>query len=305
MIEATKEEITIQGVSGDSLRALLTFCYTGEILLNEDNVDDIVGAASLMAMTSVERLCEKYYLQRLSRTNCLGLWQLAEQYVYDELKTSALAIALEEFVLVVDEEEFVLLKPETLERLLKSDSLYVHSEESVFNALVRWINHDKERQTFFEELMKLVRMNRMKPSVIALFMIYRMRDINFIFVSKILQKRVMPFFRQLNSLYLFADLTAQNLDDSGGAAELAKAPRIWGQRPLPLIVGRSDSPTADHLIINQYSYLKRTWSPMIKLSGSCKEFALVQAHEYLFIIGGRDRSNVPLRTVSMNIFQLL
>lgn len=129
-------------------------------------MDEMVGAASLMNMTRVERLCEKYYLQKLCRSNCLGLWQLANQYEFAELKTTALAMALEEFVLVMAEEEFVLLKPETLELLLASDSLYVHSEELVFNALVRWIDHDVEgRQASFGRLMRSVRMNRIRPSV--------------------------------------------------------------------------------------------------------------------------------------------
>lgn len=166
MAEATKQEITIQGVSGDSLRALLTFCYTGAIFIDEDNVDDIVGAASLLAMARVERLCEKYYLQKLCRSNCLGLWQLANQYEFGELKKSALAIALEEFVFVMEEEEFLLLQPGAFEMLLANDGLYVQSEELVFYALTRWIDHDvEERQTLFEKLFKLVRTNRIKSSV--------------------------------------------------------------------------------------------------------------------------------------------
>lgn len=60
MIEATKQEVSIERVSGDALHVLLTFSYTGSIAIDEDNVDEIVGAASMLAMVRVELLCEQY-----------------------------------------------------------------------------------------------------------------------------------------------------------------------------------------------------------------------------------------------------
>lgn len=302
MAEMIKEEVTIKGIGGDSLRSLISFCYSGIISIDEDNVDDLVGAASLLCMTRVERLCEKYYLQKLCRDNCLGIWQLANQYELAELKKSANAMALEEFVFVSEKEEFLELQPKSIEVLLASDALYVYSEQLVFNALIRWTEHDeKERRTSFGKLIKLVRMNRIRPAVRFIIMHIRAnpRQVVFSFCNpQIILKTVMPYFRRLNLLDLFADLTTQSSDDVSDT-EIPVARRTWGEHPLPVSVGRVDSLSADHLLICQYSYIERAWTPMKKLPGCRYDYGLVQADQYLFIIGGRDRTNLPLHTVSM------
>lgn len=111
----------------------------------------------------------------------------------------------------------------------------------------------------------------------------------------------MPYCRKLKALDLFADSTARSPNDSSATATPTVAVRTWGRNPLPLIVGRLDCPTADYLIINQYSYLEQKWMPVVTVPSFRSKFALVQADRYLFILGGKDRTDIPLSLVSMDV----
>lgn len=89
MKEANQSVVTIQEVNGDILQSLVSFCYTGQIAIDDQNVDGILAAASFMEFIEIERFCEEFYIDLLSYKNCLGLWLLADQYNLEELKEKA------------------------------------------------------------------------------------------------------------------------------------------------------------------------------------------------------------------------
>lgn len=166
MRETDQEDVIIEEVTGDSLQALIRFCFIGKIDITSDNVDDLLDVASRLEMTQVEELCEQKYREMLSMKNCLGLWLLADQYKFYKLKEISRAMAMESFVQLQHEEEFRNLKKEGLQMLLADEDLFVFSEEDVFEALVGWIRVDEdERKAFFAELVKLVRLNQMAAEV--------------------------------------------------------------------------------------------------------------------------------------------
>lgn len=166
-MEANQDVVTIQGVNGDILQALISFCYTGKININKRNVDELLAAATSMEFMQIEKLCEKFYLRSLWHKTALGLWLLAEQYNLVELKAAAEAIIMKHFQILAHGKEFRELKVDTLKWLLQNDRIYVYSEEEVFNAVVRWIEFDEEqRNSCFVELVSLVRVQFINKMVI-------------------------------------------------------------------------------------------------------------------------------------------
>lgn len=166
MQEAAADVVTIDGVTGDALGAIVEFCYIGRIGITAHNVNDLVAAASRLELGRVEKLCEKYYRETLSRQNCLGLWLLAEQYGLRELKKEAYATVVESFAQLTNGEEYLNLRKEGMQKLLADDELCVYCEEDAFEALTAWIRFDEdERAIHFAELVKLIRFNGLNAAV--------------------------------------------------------------------------------------------------------------------------------------------
>lgn len=142
------------------------FSYTGEIDINDNNVDDVVAAATMLQFDDVEDMCEDFLLDQLAETNCLGLWQLGAQYELQSLKKIALEMVLHNFDVIVKIEEFYNLKLMGLQMLLANDDVFVFSEEDIFNAVVQWVQYDEEeRAGAFGKLMPYVRVAEIKMKV--------------------------------------------------------------------------------------------------------------------------------------------
>lgn len=161
-----RDLVTIEAVTGATLRPLITFFYTGIIHIDDDCVDELIGAASMLQCHRVESMCADYLLATLDTTNCLGLWQLAVQYELVRLKKMALQLVLDDFDEVIATHEFYLLRVQALEMLLANDSIFVSNEGEVFEAIVRWIQYDElKRMHFFSRLLTVLRLSQLKWAV--------------------------------------------------------------------------------------------------------------------------------------------
>lgn len=161
-----QSDITIEHVNGETLRALIGFCYIGEIRITADNADELMAVASRLKIVGVVKMCEQYYMEALSRENCLGLWVLATQYDYDELKRDAYAIVMESFPRLMCADEFLNLDKDAVQKLLADDNLNVYSELDVFDALIGWVRADEDkRKAYFAELLTFIRFEQMNREV--------------------------------------------------------------------------------------------------------------------------------------------
>lgn len=164
--ESTQDVIRIEEIDGQTLEQLIDFCYTGEILINDENVVDIIAAASKIELIPVEQLCDEYLTKHLCLTNCLSSWLLAEQYSLVNVRTIALNMVQFEFVDVINDDEFFNLNSDAVNILLANDELCVYSEEIIFNALISWIQFDGQiRSPLFPYLIKLVRIEYIQMKV--------------------------------------------------------------------------------------------------------------------------------------------
>lgn len=149
----------IEGVAETALQSMIEFCYTGEIYINHDTVDDLLVAARMFSFKKLKQKCTEHYL---SPANCLLKLKNAD----DILKEKMRDYALDHFMEVVNCEEFRQLEQRPLTDLLKNDNINVDSEEDVFEALVDWVEFDLSgRKSLVPELIGMVRMNRLEQSV--------------------------------------------------------------------------------------------------------------------------------------------
>lgn len=158
--------IIVENCAGDTLRAVVRFCYLGTIGIPYENVFDLLSLVDKMKFYEMKQLCENRLLAKLSPKNCLFLHDLGKVYDMEHLSTEAFNLALSAFQLVVRGQGFLELSSRDLETLLAHDKLAVFDEEEAFEALAKWIQHaDADRRIHFDELIKIIRLQYLDANV--------------------------------------------------------------------------------------------------------------------------------------------
>ncbi|XP_069181358.1 gigaxonin isoform X2 [Procambarus clarkii] len=121
---------------------ILDFIYTGRVILDNDNIQDILQASDLLLMTDLKELCIRFLMARIDVDNCLGILQFAQQFSCPRLVRFAQDFICQHFKhrQIVRTDEFRNLSEERLKDLLSQDGLTVKSEVDILTALVVWLN---------------------------------------------------------------------------------------------------------------------------------------------------------------------
>ena len=140
--ESQQDRILLQGISGEALQLLIDFVYTSEIAVTEDNVQTLLPAANLLQLTDVRDACCDFLQAQLHPTNCLGIRAFSDLHGCHDLIAFSDTYIEQRFTEVIQCEEFLTLTVDQLCRLVSSDSLTVIKEETVFECVLNWVNHD-------------------------------------------------------------------------------------------------------------------------------------------------------------------
>uniref|UniRef100_A0AAX7SQT9 Kelch like family member 2 n=1 Tax=Astatotilapia calliptera TaxID=8154 RepID=A0AAX7SQT9_ASTCA len=159
MAESRAKRVRIKEMDGWTLGLLIDYIYTAEIQVTEDNVQALLPAAGLLQLNEVKKACCEFLSSQLHPSNCLGIRAFADLHACSQLLTQANSFAEQHFTEVVGSEEFLNLGMEQVSSLIASDKLTIPSEEKVFEAVIAWVNHDKDvRQEHLAHLMEHVRL---------------------------------------------------------------------------------------------------------------------------------------------------
>lgn len=71
------------------LRNVLDYIYTGEILLNDDNILPVLLLSSFLQIFTLMKQCQDYLIAEVSKVNCCGFYVLAKCFALDCLKKTA------------------------------------------------------------------------------------------------------------------------------------------------------------------------------------------------------------------------
>ncbi|XP_002735382.1 kelch repeat and BTB domain-containing protein 8-like [Saccoglossus kowalevskii] len=141
--EANMERITIKGVEPQSLQYVLNYVYCSEVTLDAETIQGLVQAAHMFQIEPLINHCADYLERHIDAHNCVGVYNLAVLITHKQLETSAWEYFNLHFVKVVEEEEFAQSPTEVIERVVKSSTLNVKNEETVYEALLKWYTFDK------------------------------------------------------------------------------------------------------------------------------------------------------------------
>jgi hypothetical protein len=158
-MESKQEMVELKGISGTGLRAMVSFAYSGDLELDQQNVSDILSAASHFQSEEAIQLCAEYFRQCITTENCKDILNLAELYSLEPVKDLAMKFMLQSFESLAQCDQYYKLSHLELAQLVESNSLRVSSEYRLFEHVMKWINYDKEsRKQYAPMLINRVRL---------------------------------------------------------------------------------------------------------------------------------------------------
>lgn len=161
-----QNEFKLYGVDGAVLKQLIDCCYTGIISVDEENIKPLLQAAHEYLLTKIFDKCLDYLKEMLNSSNCLAIWDFAILYSLEELSSVARRYFSEHFLNISRGTEFKMVELEKLIIYLKEDKLNVNSEEEVFDATMRWFDHNwKKRKCHFPIALIYIRIIQLSKEV--------------------------------------------------------------------------------------------------------------------------------------------
>uniref|UniRef100_A0A8C5DPN3 BACK domain-containing protein n=1 Tax=Gouania willdenowi TaxID=441366 RepID=A0A8C5DPN3_GOUWI len=157
---------------------LASDCYSGYTqhdftycISDNSNNFDLMMEVHQFNVKSLEQTCFDVLKDHLCTENCIGLWQFANTCyipILFQLKYEAFHFICENFEEVSLCEEFLQLAEQELADILGQDDLTVTQESTVYQSVLRWINHmPEERQGAISTLLPKVRLGLMDKSYIT------------------------------------------------------------------------------------------------------------------------------------------
>ncbi|NXA57140.1 KLHL4 protein, partial [Nothocercus julius] len=269
--EAKQEEIKMEGVDPDALKALVRYAYTGILELKEDTIESLLAAACLLQLSQVIEVCCNFLMKQLHPSNCLGIRSFGDAQGCSELLKVAHTYTMEHFTEVIKNQEFLLLPANEITKLLSSDDINVPDEEAIFQALMMWVRHDlQNRQQDLGMLLSYIRLPLLPPQLLA----------------------------DLENSPMFADdLECQKLLMEAMKYHLLPERRSMMQSPRTkprkstvgalYAVGGMDA-TKGTTTIEKYDLRTNSWVQIGTMNGRRLQFGVAVIDNKLYIVGGRD-----------------
>ncbi|XP_033942987.1 kelch-like protein 36 isoform X1 [Pseudochaenichthys georgianus] len=158
MREKRQEEVELVGMSYIGLKAVVDFLYSGELLLDGENIESVLEAAHLLQVWRVVDLCCQYLEGGLSEDNFLFLQQLALLYSLERLDSCVDRFVLTHFASLSFTPDFLHHIPlHKLSAYLSSGQVQHDSEQALLQASLRWLSTTPERTPHARQLLSHIR----------------------------------------------------------------------------------------------------------------------------------------------------
>ncbi|XP_074520893.1 kelch-like protein 41b [Halichoeres trimaculatus] len=155
-VENTKE-VVLDDVNPGVLDMIIQYLYSAEIDLTDDNVQDIIAVANRFQIPSVFTVCVNYLQKKISLNNCMAIFRMGLVLSCPRLAIAGRNYIADHFEALYKDEEFLKLAAHELFAIIGGDSLNVAKEELVFESVMAWVRHDKERVKVLKDAFNCIR----------------------------------------------------------------------------------------------------------------------------------------------------
>lgn len=149
MIEARESFTDLKGLTVRGFEPLLKYFYTGTLTLNLEIIQDVIGAAIFLQVTSAIDMCINFIKHKMTFENASDLLCIGDVFSIESLRPYYRNYVMKNFCDFAQTDIFLKLDVELLVDYLSDDALKVPSEAKLFEFVLRWYNHDpKEREQY-------------------------------------------------------------------------------------------------------------------------------------------------------------
>ena len=162
MRENKEGTVRLEHITEACMRDVLEFIRSGRVeITTPENAKELIEVAEYLLLDRLKTFSEKYLVQEtLTSSNCMSIYYFAEQYRCQELTIKTRQFILSNFAAVTESQDFLCLDNQQVVEWICRDDVAVSTEDVIFKAIVRWIQHSKsERKGKFEELFRYVRLS--------------------------------------------------------------------------------------------------------------------------------------------------
>ena len=150
--------VEIKEIDGATFEAVLQYIYTGRSDLVKTNVPGVLKAAVQLQIPCLQEQCESVLKNGLSHETCIGTWRLAAGLSCNNLAKQSLSFVLELFPVVMKSDELGQINVDELIAIINDDDLNTPSEETVCEAVMKWLKVDPtNRAQHIERLFAYIR----------------------------------------------------------------------------------------------------------------------------------------------------
>ena len=164
MRESSEASVCLQSLTSSALESILEFIYGGMLSLTEDNLEEILAAASYLQVDWVLKCCCAFMKSTLSGHNCAEYIRMVQFYALHTVvggKCAKLLQGIHTFVMeqileVYKAGEHKKLPYESLKEYVNSDKFQV-SEVVLFEVVKDWLEASPENEKYSVELLSDIR----------------------------------------------------------------------------------------------------------------------------------------------------
>ena len=144
MKEQNQLLVQVEGVDGKSLHLLIDYIYTGQILINSDNVMSTLSGADYLQLDEVKEFCFDFMEKDLALHNCFVFLTMADLYRSDSLKNKIYDYFCKNYNFLIKTEDFFELSKGILVEIVLNLNYRRVPQTDICNLILDWIKHDKE-----------------------------------------------------------------------------------------------------------------------------------------------------------------
>ncbi|XP_019637084.1 PREDICTED: kelch-like protein 12 [Branchiostoma belcheri] len=147
MAESRQKTVILQGLNAAVFKEILSYIYSGCLQVSLDRVQHLYQAADLLQLDYVRDTCSSYMDMEVGCSTCVDLYKFGDLFSLDTVRESCLQCIYKHFTKVSSSEEFCSLSVDQLTEIISHDELDVKEETTVWEAVVRWVQHSREDRT--------------------------------------------------------------------------------------------------------------------------------------------------------------
>ncbi|XP_071952234.1 kelch-like protein 25 [Antedon mediterranea] len=267
-------QLVFKGISASVLKTLIAYTYTSKLEINADNAIDVLRLSCRLQHTTAIRKCSDFLKSSINCANCLSIQEAASSEHCEYLNRMALKYALRNFKEVIKQKAFVIMPLKQLLRYLGDNSLNVHAEQEVFDALSIWVNHSPEsRSKYVCEILTRVRLLFVDPKYLKQTILQSDLIMNNVDCEKMVTKSV--------------DVHQQIRDGRNCSDLRINARRSYGE--VSVVVGGRYKNGEWINDVWYYDHVKRKWIAMTSLPSGNEEYNVISFCNDIYAIGGINK----------------